>query len=216
MRSLAGKRFLDIGCGSGLHSLAALRLAAAEILSLDYDARCVSCTQKLHTMAGNPPQWIIRQADILADPLLTDQSFDIVYAWGSLHHTGNLWRAIEQSLRHVAPGGLFFVAIYNKHWTSPAWKIIKHLYCLLPTKAQDLWVVLYAAWETLKRKPGNRVRGMKWRHDLRDWLGGYPYEYAGRDEVVRFMRDRHFQLKKEILNSGTGCSEFLFVKSSRA
>ena len=37
LRILAGKVFLDIGCGSGIHSLAALRLGAERVISFDYD-----------------------------------------------------------------------------------------------------------------------------------------------------------------------------------
>src|SRR5665213_3645886 len=67
MPSLTNKSFLDIGCGSGLHSLAAFRLGAASIVSLDYDSQCVECTQKLQEQAGKPTQWIARQGDILTD-----------------------------------------------------------------------------------------------------------------------------------------------------
>ncbi|MDR2417362.1 MAG: 50S ribosomal protein L11 methyltransferase, partial [Holosporales bacterium] len=44
--NLEGKRFLDIGSGSGLFSLAAYRLGA-EVFSFDYDEGSVACTQKL-------------------------------------------------------------------------------------------------------------------------------------------------------------------------
>lgn len=42
---LEGKRFLDIGSGSGLHSLAALRLGAREVLAVDIDADSVATTR---------------------------------------------------------------------------------------------------------------------------------------------------------------------------
>src|SRR6516165_5570957 len=44
---LSGMRFLDIGCGSGLHSLAALRLGAAEVVAVDIDADSVATTRAL-------------------------------------------------------------------------------------------------------------------------------------------------------------------------
>src|SRR5687768_10220414 len=43
--SLEGKRFLDIGCGSGLHSLAAVRLGASSITSIDFDSESVETTR---------------------------------------------------------------------------------------------------------------------------------------------------------------------------
>ena len=41
---LAGKSFLDIGCGSGLHSLAALSLGASSVTALDIDENSVNTT----------------------------------------------------------------------------------------------------------------------------------------------------------------------------
>ena len=45
--SLSGKSFLDVGSGSGLFSLAAMRLGAARVHSFDYDAQSVACTREL-------------------------------------------------------------------------------------------------------------------------------------------------------------------------
>jgi 2-polyprenyl-6-hydroxyphenyl methylase/3-demethylubiquinone-9 3-methyltransferase len=50
-KDLKGKRFLDIGSGSGLFSLAAYRLGA-EVVSFDYDEESVACTQKLKDAGG--------------------------------------------------------------------------------------------------------------------------------------------------------------------
>src|SRR5215203_6429280 len=46
-KTLTGKTFLDVGCGSGLFSLAAMRLGAERVHSFDYDPRSVACTQEL-------------------------------------------------------------------------------------------------------------------------------------------------------------------------
>src|SRR5262245_28023542 len=51
---LKGMYFLDIGCGSGLHSLAAFRSGAQRILSFDFDPDSVLTTKKLRDIAGNP------------------------------------------------------------------------------------------------------------------------------------------------------------------
>ena len=47
LASLEGKTFLDVGSGSGLSSLAAMRLGAQEILSFDYDPDSVACTREV-------------------------------------------------------------------------------------------------------------------------------------------------------------------------
>lgn len=44
---LVGQTFLDIGCGSGLFSLAALMLGAEKVVSFDYDAHSVAASIEL-------------------------------------------------------------------------------------------------------------------------------------------------------------------------
>src|SRR5579864_4745077 len=44
---LTGKRFLDIGCGSGLHALAALRLGASEVVAVDIDPQSVATARRM-------------------------------------------------------------------------------------------------------------------------------------------------------------------------
>ena len=38
---------------------------------------------------------------------------DIVYSWGVLHHTGEMWRAIENAALPIAPNGVFYIALYS-------------------------------------------------------------------------------------------------------
>src|SRR5438270_12041867 len=47
LSSLEGKTFVDVGSGSGLSSLAALRIGADSVCSFDYDPRSVRCTRAL-------------------------------------------------------------------------------------------------------------------------------------------------------------------------
>lgn len=102
-----GKRVLDIGCGSGLHSLCYHRLGANEVVSFDYDQKSVKATRYLWSESGRPQTWRIFQGSIL-DAELVDGlgAYDIVYAWGVLHHTGSMWEALGNSMKlvdHVGP-----------------------------------------------------------------------------------------------------------------
>jgi 2-polyprenyl-6-hydroxyphenyl methylase/3-demethylubiquinone-9 3-methyltransferase len=117
----------------------------------------------------------------------------VVYAWGSLHHTGAMWRAVEAAAGLTAPGGVLALALYARHWTSPLWQGVKRLYNALPGPGRRAmeWTLtpplLLGAWATTGRWPlarANRDRGMDFRHDLIDWIGGYPYEYASPQEVA--------------------------------
>src|SRR5438874_10370928 len=99
MDSLEGKTFLDIGSGSGLFSLAARRLGA-KVHSFDFDSNSFACTQELRNryFAGDP-DWSVEQGSALdADYVASVGKFDIVYSWGVLHHTGRMWRALENAV----------------------------------------------------------------------------------------------------------------------
>src|SRR5437773_1388621 len=98
--SLAGCRFLDVGCGSGVFSLGAMRLGAACVHSFDYDPISVACAEVLRAkFFPNSPRWVIEQGSAVDEQYLSHLGkWDVVYSWGVLHHPGAMWRAMQ----HVA------------------------------------------------------------------------------------------------------------------
>jgi 2-polyprenyl-3-methyl-5-hydroxy-6-metoxy-1,4-benzoquinol methylase len=228
--NLRGRSFLDIGCGSGLFSLAAARMGVGRIHSFDYDANSVACTAAVkEQFFVTKEDWTIERGDI-TDPAYVRNlgTFDIVYAWGVLHHTGAMWTAIANACARVAPGGVFFLSIYNSQGRrSELWRDIKRVYNRLPRRLRHPYAVLVTmpmqvrafALATLTLRPGDylrswvssRERGMSRWHDLIDWVGGYPYEFAKPEEVFRFCRDRGFVLTELTTKGrGLGCNEFVF------
>jgi 2-polyprenyl-6-hydroxyphenyl methylase/3-demethylubiquinone-9 3-methyltransferase len=102
--------FLDIGSGSGLHSMAAYDAGASRIHSFDYDEVSVQTTARLKAIVGEPSNWAVARGDVLNLDYLRDLGlWDIVYSWGVLHHTGAMWNAIDNAAGRVAPNGLFFI-----------------------------------------------------------------------------------------------------------
>jgi 2-polyprenyl-6-hydroxyphenyl methylase/3-demethylubiquinone-9 3-methyltransferase len=50
-------------------------------------------------------------------------------------------------------------------------------------------------------------------HDILDWVGGYPYEFATPDEIFDFFRSRGFTLiRLKCGGAGLGCNEFVFER----
>jgi 2-polyprenyl-6-hydroxyphenyl methylase/3-demethylubiquinone-9 3-methyltransferase len=226
---LRGKTFMDIGCGSGLFSLAAWRLGALKVISIDLDGDSVECCQKLAAQRNREDtrEWTIVHGSIL-DERITDglPKCDIVYSWGVLHHTGSMWKAIEAAGKLVAPGGMFMIGIYN--WRggrrgTVVWQKLKKWYCTSPRWQSRIWEWTYISWSLLYmvlvlRNPITHLRqyqknrGMSWFRDVSDWLGGYPYEAATPGDVLDFIRSRfRFELTKQKIDCDLGVSEYLFT-----
>jgi 2-polyprenyl-6-hydroxyphenyl methylase/3-demethylubiquinone-9 3-methyltransferase len=223
---LKGRTFVDIGCGSGLFSLAACRLGAASIVSLDINEQSVECCMRLKDWAGRPSNWEVYIGSIL-DPTLLSRvpKADVVYSWGVLHHTGDMWAGIHNAAALVKPGGLLAIGIYNYRSGrkgTETWQRLKRWYCNAPRWQATLWEWVYIGWNLIYlcvvgRNPLTFVRdykkdrGMSWFRDVTDWLGGYPYEAATPGEVLERIR-RHFGylLIKQSINCDLGVSEFVF------
>lgn len=222
---LRGRTVIDVGCGSGLFSLAAVRLGADRVVAFDVDPLSVAAARALRAQAGAPPHWEITAGSIL-DPAFVGalDPADVVYAWGVLHHTGDLWNAIDRAASLVRRGGLLALAIYNQVdravGSSRQWWHVKRVYNRAPPAVQWLLEGLLMAERALRdaavlrdprRRWTERARGMRYRHDVRDWLGGFPYEYASAGSVFAHVHHRHgFELRYLSAGAGHCCNELTF------
>ena len=238
--SLEGLSFLDIGCGSGLHSLAALRAGARQVVGFDYDADSVATSTKVRdmTVGANAP-WTVEQGSVLdaarmqrlaagdASGKSSAGGYDIVYSWGVLHHTGDMWTAMDNAIIPRKPDGVVYIALYSSdqyveppadHWVrikraynqcgplgkrAMEWKHALGLFSIGLRERKGPWTVMREA----------SVRGMDFWTDIRDWLGGWPIEFASYVEVERWAARHGLTIVHAIV--GEGCTEYILADPAR-
>jgi 2-polyprenyl-3-methyl-5-hydroxy-6-metoxy-1,4-benzoquinol methylase len=198
--------------------------------SFDYDADSVAATVEARRRFAQNARWTVEQGSALDGQYLeTLGAFDVVYAWGVLHHTGDMWRALENVSTRVAPNGLLFISIYNDQGRrSKVWRAIKRRYVNSGKSVRRaiemlVWCLTWGVqflYGFAMLKPTRayryyrnygRDRGMSAWHDVVDWAGGYPFEVAPPEAIFDFYRDRGFALEQlKTCAGGKGCNQFVF------
>src|SRR3989442_591190 len=207
-RDLSGRTFLDIGCGSGLHALVALRFGSKEIVAIDVDPDSVSTARALLERCWQGPNKSVRHVSVFDLDKEGFGEFDIVYSWGVLHHTGDMNRAIETAAKRVKQGGLFAVALYGKTRYCELWKRIKRWYvnasATEQARAERIYIRLFGFYLLLRGKRLSKhiagykhKRGMDFLHDVRDWIGGYSYEASAPGGLAQMLAPLGFDLIRQ-------------------
>ena len=88
-----GKRVLEIGCGIGTDAINFAR-AGAEYTGVELSSESLSLTKKRFEVFGLPGRLLVGDAESLAS-LFPNETFDLIYSFGVLHHTPNLIKALE-------------------------------------------------------------------------------------------------------------------------
>jgi predicted RNA methylase len=228
---LVGKRFLDIGCGSGLHSLAALRLGAREVVAVDIDPDSVATTRALLGARAAGETWSVHEATVFDLRSKLSGTFDAVYSWGVLHHTGALLSALRAASAMTGPHGQFIFALYRRTRLCWFWKREKRWYAKASPAAQGraraMYIWLYRVIYALRQQGDfnsyiasyGQQRGMDFYHDVHDWLGGWPYESISPPATDRFLRELGMRQIRSFVQShtslglrGSGCDEYVYER----
>jgi SAM-dependent methyltransferase len=233
--SLAGRRFLEIGCGSGIHSLAAHRLDADEVVATDIDPDSISTSRTLLEKYAATKNWRVTACSVFDMTPAEVGQFDVVYSWGVLHHTGDLDKAVSIAAGLVARNGKLVMAIYRRTLLCPFWTIEKKWYRNASQRSQTcarrLYVFLYRVRSVIRRQSFARhiaeykeKRGMNFYIDVHDWMGGYPYTSRSVAEMDSLMRGLGFRrINVDSLTTGffaalglfgSPCTEYVYTRAA--
>ena len=216
---LKGKNVIDIGCGSGLHSLNLGRYSKS-ITSLDVDENCIKSTKLLkekYSQKYNINNWEIIHKSILDSDVIKLPKYDIVYSWGVLHHTGNMWQAIDNAAKLCKDNGILFITLYSAYEVYFPTLIYK-LKFNNASKFQKIKMisdrVMLAKHRQKDNEHWNRLtsRGMNVYNDIVDWCGGYPYEVATTELICKYLEPKGFKIIKKYDPSNKACHEWMLQK----
>lgn len=106
-----GARLLEIGCGMGTDLLQFAR-GGARVTGADLTPRSVEISQARFRLYNMSASFVITDGERLP---FADESFDVVYSNGVLHHTPGTDVAIKEAHRVLRPGGTAKVMLYHRH-----------------------------------------------------------------------------------------------------
>lgn len=109
--SMTGQRVLEIGFGPGFDAYKFLR-SGADYIGIDITPENVERTKSHLAHYGMDPDVRIGDAEALTFP---DDSFDVVYSNGVLHHIPDMAQAFREIRRVLKPGGRFYILLYNRN-----------------------------------------------------------------------------------------------------
>jgi SAM-dependent methyltransferase len=226
--NLNGLTFIDAGCGSGIFSLSALRLGALHVTSIDIDPGSIECARRLRDREAPERRWEIRQGSLLSREFVEAlKPADVVYSWGVLHHTGAMWKAIEQSMKLVKPEGRLCLALYRQPRRVQAHLALKRSYNRLPGPVRPVLCGAYCGMLVARKSWAGkttpfryveeyaaRSRGMSLWRDVEDWLGGLPCEFATPESVEAVAYAHDFDVESVVVAPPGANSEYLLRAGS--
>ncbi|WP_416236412.1 class I SAM-dependent methyltransferase [Spirulina sp. CCNP1310] len=152
-----GKKVLEIGVGLGADHQCFAE-AEADLYGIDLTERAVEHTRRRLALFGLSSNLSVGDAEKLDFP---DESFDLVYSWGVLHHSPNTPLAIDEVYRVLKQGGSAKVMIYHKQ--SMVGFMLWLRYAILTGKP---WLSFDTIYATHLESPGTKAYSIKEAQNL--------------------------------------------------
>ena len=209
-----GKSVLDAGCGTGIFSIIFAKSGASKVTGIDISDGSLETARSLADKF-DLKNTEFRKEDMLALPF-SDEYFDIVWAWGTVHHTTDPFKAIDNLIRVLRKGGSILLAVYTRTRLTFIHEIIRKTLVLTPRKSWTFLSKIMALFLTpvvffFKKREKSR-QGEKLEELILDWYFVPIRHYYTPDEIRSYLEERGFKIEKFLPASGrfNSTSNFIF------
>ena len=216
-QDIEGKSVLDAGCGTGIFSIIFARNGAASVLGIDISEGSLETAKALKTKFDLENASFQKQ-DMLDLPF-ADESFDIVWAWGTVHHTTDPFKAMSELIRVLRAEGSILLAVYTRTRVTFLHEIIRKALVRTPRKtwkalSKILALVLSPVVYFFKKREKSR-KGEKLEELIMDWYFVPIRHYYYPEEIKVFLEEQGFTIEKYLPASGRFNSTSNFIYKAR-
>jgi len=214
---VAGKDVLDAGCGTGIFSVIFAKNGAGSVTGIDISEGSLETAKSLKDRFDL--ETVRFQREDMLDLPFADESFDIVWAWGTVHHTTDPFGAIEELIRVLKRGGSLLLAVYTKTKLTFLHEIIRKTLLKTPKKSwkflSKVLSVFLAPIVLLFKKREKSRKGEKLEELIMDWYFVPIRHHYYPDEIEKFLEKRGFTVEKFLPASGRFDSTSNFIYKTR-
>ena len=211
------KTVLDAGCGTGIFSIIFANAGAAKVTGIDISQG------SLNTALGLKEKFRLNNAEFLQQDMLNlpfpDEAFDIVWAWGTVHHTTDPFGAVSELLRVLKKGGSILLAVYTRTKLTFLHEIIRKTLIRTPKKSWTLLSKIMAFFLApvvffFKKREKSR-KGEKLEELILDWYFVPIRHYYYPDEIKHLLGDNGLIIENFLPASGRFDSTSNFIFKAR-
>lgn len=211
------KTVLDAGCGTGIFSIIFANAGASKVTGIDISPGSLNTAQGLKEKFNlNNAEFI--QQDMLKLPY-PDEAFDIVWAWGTVHHTTDPFGAVSELLRVLKRGGSILLAVYTRTKLTFIHEVIRKILIRTPKRS---WTALSKVMSFFlapvvfffKKREKSR-KGEKLEELILDWYFVPIRYYYYPDEIKQLLEDNGLTIENFLPASGRFNSTSNFILKAR-
>ncbi len=216
-QEVEGKAVLDAGCGTGIFSTIFARHDAAKVMGIDISEG------SLETAKALKAKFELKNANFQKEDMLNlpfaDESYDIVWAWGTVHHTTDPFRAMSELIRVLKTGGSILLAVYTRTRVTFLHEIIRKTLIRTPKKTwkflSKIMALLLSPMVLIFKRREKSRKGEKLEELIMDWYFVPIRHYYYPEEIKAFLEEQGFAVEKFLPASGRFDSTSNFIYKAR-